>query len=86
MKGVSLHSEEAHKAAVSIACYNRQRAISSLFRHLQSLMQIGGRQSQYFHTEWMGAPFYVGLFVKYDELFFKGSQEEGCVKYLCEVK
>lgn len=86
MKGVSLRSEEAHKAVVSIACYNRQCAISSLFRHLKSLMQIGSRQSQCFHTEWMGAPVYVGLFVKHDDLFFKGSQAEGSVKYLCEVK
>lgn len=55
MKGVSLRSEEAHKAVVSIACYNRQCAISSLFRHLKSLMQIGNRQSQRFHAEEMGA-------------------------------
>ena len=55
----SLHSEEAHKAAVSIASYSRQQAISSLFRHPESLMQIGNRQSQCFLTEGMGAPVYL---------------------------
>lgn len=63
MKGVSLHSEGAHKAVVSIACYNRQRAISSLFRHLKSIMQIGNRQSQCFHTEGMGALVYPCGFI-----------------------
>lgn len=85
MKGVSLRSEAAHKAGVSIAHYNRQRSISSLFRHLKSLMQIGNRHSQCSHTEGMGAPFLPmwGLFVKHDDIFFKGSQMEGFVKCLC---
>lgn len=79
MKGVSLGSEEAHKAGVSIARYNRQRSISSLFRHLKSLMQIGNHHSQCFHTEGTGAPFLPMWFYLSNKMiyFSKGVKRKG---------
>lgn len=86
MKGVSLRSEEAHNAVVSIARHNRQRSISSLFRHLKSLMQIDNRHSRCFRTEAKGAHVCPRGFICQTRwsIFFKGSQMEGGCKNVRE--